>query len=118
MIGAELWPGAARHHEPGLAAQRAGHGGRGGGRGDHQIAGIGQSGGAVEIVLEIEIVEIVNGDAELIFAMDNRGGQCQVLEQGSLQEVKLRDEVCRVMEGGKEAFALRYRRIGEGGSRV
>lgn len=61
---------------------------------------------------------VVNGDAELVFAMDNRGGQCQVIERGSLQDPKLREEICRVMEGGREAFALRYRRIGEGGSYV
>ncbi len=61
---------------------------------------------------------VVNGDAELVFAMDNRGGQCQVIERGSLQDPRLRDEICRVMEGGREAFALRYRRLGEGGNHV
>ncbi len=61
---------------------------------------------------------VVNGDAELVIAMDNLRGQCQVIERGSLQDPKLRDEICRVMEGGREAFALRYRRIGEGGNHV
>jgi predicted ATP-dependent endonuclease of OLD family len=59
---------------------------------------------------------VVNGDAEMVFAMDNRNGQCQIIEQGSLLSV--RNEICRVMEGGKEAFAMRYRRIGEGGDDV
>jgi len=38
--------------------------------------------------------------------------------QGSLQETEVRNEICRVMEGGKEAFTLRYKRIGEGSKHV
>ncbi len=57
---------------------------------------------------------VVNGDAEMVFAMDNRSGQCWVNQTGSLQDRSVREEICRVMEGGKEAFAQRYRRIAEG----
>ncbi len=61
---------------------------------------------------------VVNGDAELILALDVRGGQTQVLQAGGLQEMAVREEVCRVMEGGWEALTRRYRRIGRGASHV
>ena len=57
---------------------------------------------------------VVNGDAEMVHALDFDGGQCVVKRSGSLQEEAIRDEVCRVMEGGREAFRNRYRRLGEG----
>ena len=56
---------------------------------------------------------VVNGDAEMIFAMDFRSGQCKVAEQGSLQKMTVRSEVCRIMEGGIEALALRWARLGK-----
>lgn len=55
---------------------------------------------------------VVNGDAEMLHAFDFRNGQCRVVKAGSLQEQDMRDEVCRVMEGGREAFERRYRRLG------
>ena len=61
---------------------------------------------------------VVNGDAELVLVLDSRNGQTYVVEQGGLQEQPIRDEICRVMEGGREAFELRYRRIGQGTSHV
>ena len=57
---------------------------------------------------------VVNGDAELVLALDVRGGQTHIIQQGGLQEQPVRDEICRVMEGGREAFELRYRRISQG----
>ncbi len=56
---------------------------------------------------------VVNGDAEMVIAMDQRGGQCVVVKDGSgcLQSEGVREEVCRVMEGGRKAFEERYRRI-------
>jgi len=56
---------------------------------------------------------VVNGDAEMLYALDFKDGQCRVVEAGSLQEQAMRDEVCRVMEGGREAFERRYRRLGK-----
>jgi hypothetical protein len=56
---------------------------------------------------------VVNGDAEMVIAMTSRGGQC-VIDQsssGALQETAVRREVCNVMEGGRDAFLKRYRRI-------
>jgi len=55
---------------------------------------------------------VVNGDAEMVHAFDFRGGQCRVVERGALQELTVREEVCRVMEGGHEAFARRWARLG------
>ena len=55
---------------------------------------------------------VVNGDAEMLHALDFVRGQCVVRQSGSLQEEKMREEVCRVMEGGREAFERRYRRLG------
>ena len=54
---------------------------------------------------------VVNGDAEMVYVLDFCG-QCFVRQQGSLQQDEMRAEVCRVMEGGREAFDLRYRRLG------
>ena len=55
---------------------------------------------------------VVNGDAEMLHALDFRQGQCIVAQSGSLQEKGMREEICRVMEGGREAFDRRYRRLG------
>ena len=55
---------------------------------------------------------VVNGDAEMVHALDFGGGQCRVVERGALQEKALREEVCRVMEGGREAFSRRWARLG------
>lgn len=54
---------------------------------------------------------VVNGDAELIHVLDFNN-ECFLTQTGSLQDLKMRDEVCRVMEGGKEAFDRRYQRLG------
>ena len=55
---------------------------------------------------------VVNGDAEMLHALAFDGGQCVVNQSGSLQEEAIREEVCQVMEGGREAFRRRYRRLG------
>ena len=55
---------------------------------------------------------VVNGDAEMLHALDFAQGQCVIRLSGSLQEEAMRAEVCRVMEGGLEAFERRYRRLG------
>ncbi len=55
---------------------------------------------------------VVNGDAEMVHALDFGGGQCRVVERGALQEKAVREKVCRVMEGGREAFSRRWARLG------
>lgn len=56
---------------------------------------------------------VVNGDAELVHVMAFAGGQCRVSQSGALQEKAVREEVCQVMEGGREAFARRWKRLGK-----
>ena len=55
---------------------------------------------------------MINGDAEMVHAFGFSGGQCRVIKHGALQEKAVREEVCRVMEGGREAFARRWERLG------
>jgi predicted ATPase len=55
---------------------------------------------------------VVNGDAELVHVMEFGRGQCFVQQSGALQESAVRHEVCRVMEGGHEAFSRRWKRLG------
>ncbi len=55
---------------------------------------------------------VVNGDSEMIHALNFAKGQCRVAQSGSLQEKTMREEVCRIMEGGREAFERRFRRLG------
>lgn len=55
---------------------------------------------------------VVNGDAELVHVMDFGRGQCFVQQSGALQEMAVREEVCRVMEGGRDAFERRWLRLG------
>ncbi|MGI2324738.1 MULTISPECIES: TrlF family AAA-like ATPase [unclassified Methylococcus] len=55
---------------------------------------------------------VVNGDAELVHVMEFGRGQCYVMQSGALQEKAVREEVCRVMEGGREAFTRRWKRLG------
>lgn len=54
---------------------------------------------------------VVNGDAENVIALGIRSGQTKIVAQGGLQELSVRDEICRVMEGGETAFDQRYTRI-------
>ena len=55
---------------------------------------------------------VVNGDSEMLHVLDFHLGQCVVSQSGSLQENEIRERVCQVMEGGREAFERRYRRLG------
>ena len=54
---------------------------------------------------------VVHGDAEYVVSLSVSAGQTLIECQGGLQERDVRDEICRVMEGGREAFRSRYRRI-------
>ena len=54
---------------------------------------------------------VVNGDAELVIPMAFRGAQIQSDAADGLQNLKIRQTICNVMEGGKTAFGKRYRRI-------
>ncbi len=54
---------------------------------------------------------VVHGDAECVLSLEAVASQSRIACQGGLQEQKVRDEICRVMEGGREAFKSRYQRI-------
>jgi hypothetical protein len=55
---------------------------------------------------------VVNGDAEFVISLDIPAGEVKVQQSGGLQESDVREEICEVMEGGRDAFELRYSRIG------
>lgn len=61
---------------------------------------------------------VVNGDAELVYAFASRGGETRIDSNGSLQEKEVREKICEIMEGGREAFRERYRRIDPEGHHV
>ena len=54
---------------------------------------------------------VVHGDADLVVSIKAASSQSHIACKGGLQERRVRDEVCRVMEGGREAFEIRYQRI-------
>ena len=54
---------------------------------------------------------VVHGDAELVLSLEVRDSQTAIRCKGGLQEETVREEICRVMEGGREAFESRYNRI-------
>lgn len=54
---------------------------------------------------------VVNGDAELVLPMSFAAGQIQLNDAGGLQERAVRQRICDIMEGGRDAFRQRYKRI-------
>ena len=54
---------------------------------------------------------VVHGDAECVLSLASCGDQTRIVCQGGLQERRVRDEICEVMEGGREAFERRYLKI-------
>ena len=54
---------------------------------------------------------VVHGDAEYVLSLDVKASRTAVSCEGGLQERHIREEICRVMEGGREAFESRYHRI-------
>jgi len=74
-----------------------------------QLRNIKQSRQVIVVTHNANIV--VNGDAELVVGLAARGGETQRECSGCLQERAVRDTICAIMEGGREAFEQRYRRI-------
>ncbi|MCL4516991.1 MAG: AAA family ATPase [Firmicutes bacterium] len=54
----------------------------------------------------------VNGDAELIIGLDAEGENGEIRVAGSIDNMKVKEMVSRVMEGSREAFRLRRQRYG------
>lgn len=54
---------------------------------------------------------VVNADAEMVLPLKIAKGQTVVHEPASLQRKQVRESICDVLEGGRQAFRLRYKRI-------
>ena len=54
---------------------------------------------------------VVNGDAELVLPLEVVEGQTYVQHPASIQQKKVRESICNILEGGEQAFEQRYRRI-------
>jgi ATPase subunit of ABC transporter with duplicated ATPase domains len=54
---------------------------------------------------------VVNGDSELVHVLKFENGQVRVDQQGGLEESSIREAICTIMEGGRQAFDKRYKRI-------
>lgn len=54
---------------------------------------------------------VVNGDSELVVALSQQKGLTQASSKGCLQERAVRNAICEIMEGGRDAFHQRYKRI-------
>ena len=54
---------------------------------------------------------VVNGDSELVHVLKYDGGQVQIDQQCGLEESSIRESICTIMEGGRQAFVKRYNRI-------
>lgn len=54
---------------------------------------------------------VVNGNSEVVFALEPRSGQTRVCAEGSLQMPQVRDSICKILEGGEQALKRRFRRI-------
>ena len=58
---------------------------------------------------------VVNGNAELVHVLKFENGQVQIDQEGGLEETSVRKTICNIMEGGRQAFDRRYKRITMGG---
>ncbi|MDE0291373.1 MAG: ABC transporter [Candidatus Dadabacteria bacterium] len=61
---------------------------------------------------------VVNGDSELVTALAPYNGETKKDCNGSLQEKRVRETICAIMEGGSKAFEDRYRRIALEGEHI
>lgn len=52
----------------------------------------------------------VNGDADYIISMDSESIKLKISETGSVDQKRIKDEICAVMEGGEDAFEMRSKR--------
>ena len=54
---------------------------------------------------------VVNGDSELVHSFHFKNGQVQIAHSGGLDDKDIREDICTIMEGGREAFERRYKRM-------
>lgn len=54
---------------------------------------------------------VVNGDAEMVLPLEVKNGQSVIPHPASIQNTKVREKICAILEGGQQAFSQRYKRI-------
>ena len=54
---------------------------------------------------------VVNGNAEMVLPLKAEDGQTEVQHPASIQRKKIRESICKILEGGERAFEQRYKRI-------
>lgn len=54
---------------------------------------------------------VVNGDAEIVFPLDIVCTETRIQHAANIQEKKVRDAICDILEGGEKSFEKRFRRI-------
>ncbi|EPP6251324.1 AAA family ATPase [Cronobacter sakazakii] len=54
---------------------------------------------------------VVNGDSELVIALTQQTGMTKFSSFGGLHDRLVRAAICEIMEGGRDAFHQRYKRI-------
>ena len=54
---------------------------------------------------------VVNGDAEIVFPLHVVRTETRVRHAANIQEKKVRDAICNILEGGEKAFEQRFKRI-------
>lgn len=52
----------------------------------------------------------VNGDSEWVIAMNSESKDIEVLCEGAIENPRVKDAICTIMEGGSDAFKLRAKR--------
>ncbi len=52
----------------------------------------------------------VNGDAEYIISMDTESKKLKIIAEGTVEQIKIKNEIRNVMEGGEQAFEMRAKR--------
>lgn len=60
---------------------------------------------------------VVHGDAEYVLSFGSVNGRTMLTCHGGLPDHDVREEICRVMEGGREAFESRFKKILSGHGR-
>lgn len=49
----------------------------------------------------------VNGDSEYIISMDSESKKLSVCQEGTIEQISIKKEICDIMEGGEQAFKMR-----------
>nr|WP_217284139.1 hypothetical protein [Bacillus luti] len=52
----------------------------------------------------------MNGDLELILALDSNKSGLSILASGSIEDTAVRNRICKITEDGEAAFKLRAKR--------